>query len=55
MPYRPNRPPQPDESQEPLLDPRAPGPFRRAYILVAIIVIVALIVGLLGPIVWRMV
>ena len=38
-----------------LLDPRQPGRFRRAYIAVAVLVMLALIIGLLGPLVWRLV
>ena len=51
----PKRPDQPEQDSAPLLDPREPGPFRRLYIVVALVVIVALVVGLLGPIVWRLV
>ena len=55
MPYRPQNAPDPIEPDDPLYDPRIPGRFRRAYVAVATIVIVALIIGLLGPIVWRLV
>lgn len=51
----PQRPDPPDDDSGVLLDPRQPGRFRRIYIAVAVLVMLALIIGLLGPLVWRLV
>lgn len=43
----------PPESDGPLFDPRVPGKARMIYSIVAILVVIALIIGLGGYAVWE--
>lgn len=51
----PRRPRQPEDDTGHVMDPRESGKFRWLYILIAVVVIISLIVGLLGPVIWRLI